>query len=318
MAAEDIAVDQITDILVIVNPLVRDQPAIAKAATLARWLGAGIELLICDTKISREKRTEGGLPSVGNSFLSDNLESLIEQMAEPLRDDGIVVTTHVISGDPLHETVISWMRNSPADLVIKDTHHHSFAKRAFATNTDWHLIRACPVPLLLTKPKTWNTPLVLMAAVEPGHMNDTSAALDHRILDVAASMAKRFDAEVHAMHAYIPSTIATAAVGSMAPMIGVSAEALAAENILRRFQIKRIADEYGVADANLHVDAGMAAEYLPRMAFEWRADIVVMGAISRSGLKRVFIGSTAERVLETLPCDVLVVKSPDFAQSLAF
>ena len=54
--------DQITDILVIVNPLVRDQPAIAKAATLARWLGAGIELLICDTKSSRETHTEGGLP----------------------------------------------------------------------------------------------------------------------------------------------------------------------------------------------------------------------------------------------------------------
>jgi cytochrome c553 len=36
------------------------------------------------------------------------------------------------------------------------------------------------------------------------------------------------------------------------------------------------------------------------------------------GLKRVLIGSTAERVLETLPCDVLVVKSPDFAQNLPF
>ena len=38
--------DRITDILVVVNPLVRDQPAITKAATLARWLGASIELLI--------------------------------------------------------------------------------------------------------------------------------------------------------------------------------------------------------------------------------------------------------------------------------
>jgi nucleotide-binding universal stress UspA family protein len=35
-------------------------------------------------------------------------------------------------------------------------------------------------------------------------------------------------------------------------------------------------------------------------------------------LRRVFIGSTAERVLEYLPCDVLVVKSPDFAASLPF
>ena len=52
------------------------------------------------------------------------------------------------------------------------------------------------------------------------------------------------------------------------------------------------------------------------MAAEWRVDILAMGAIARSGLKRVLIGSTAERVLERLPCDVLVVKPPEFAQNL--
>jgi universal stress protein E len=43
-----------------------------------------------------------------------------------------------------------------------------------------------------------------------------------------------------------------------------------------------------------------------------------MGAIARSGLRRALIGSTAERVLESLPCDVLVVKPQDFAQNLPF
>jgi universal stress protein E len=159
---------------------------------------------------------------------------------------------------------------------------------------------------------------VLMAAVDPDHVNDPSAALDHRILDVTASMAKRCDAEVHVMHAYCSSAIATAVVGAMPPVLGVSAEALALERERKHAQVKRITDEYGVADANLHVDAGMASEYLPRVAAEWHADIIVMGAIARSGLQRVLIGSTAERVLESLPCDVLVVKSPDFAQNLPF
>ena len=39
---------------------------------------------------------------------------------------------------------------------------------------------------------------------------------------------------------------------------------------------------------------------------------VVMGAISRSGLRRLFIGSTAERVLDLLRCDVLVIKPRGF------
>jgi universal stress protein E len=302
--------DQITDILVIVDPLVRDQPAVEKAAALARWLGASIELLICDSRRPREAHLEGELPPLSNA--------LLEQLAEPLRDDGLDVTTHLISGDPLHQAVNAWMRNSPADVVVKDTHHHSFAERAFGINTDWHLIRTCPVPLLLTKPKSWASPPVLMAAVDPGHVHRVPAELDRRILDVAASMAKRLNAKMHAIHSYLPATIATAAVGGMASMTSLSSEALAAEQEFRYSQIKQLTDQYGIVDGNLHVDAGMAAEYIPRMAAGWHADIIVMGAIARSGLKRALMGSTAEQVLETLPCDVLVVKPTDFAQNLPF
>jgi universal stress protein E len=45
---------------------------------------------------------------------------------------------------------------------------------------------------------------------------------------------------------------------------------------------------------------------------------MIMGAISRSGLQRAFIGSTAERVLDRLPCDALIVKPPGFSASLPF
>jgi universal stress protein E len=61
-----------------------------------------------------------------------------------------------------------------------------------------------------------------------------------------------------------------------------------------------------------------AADCLPRISAEFHADIVVMGAVSRSDLQRVLIGSTAERVLEKMPCDVLVVRAPDFARNLPF
>jgi universal stress protein E len=37
-----------------------------------------------------------------------------------------------------------------------------------------------------------------------------------------------------------------------------------------------------------------------------------MGAVSRSGLARLFIGNTAEQVMDALPCDLLVVKPPRF------
>ena len=46
------------------------------------------------------------------------------------------------------------------------------------------------------------------------------------------------------------------------------------------------------------------------------ADFVVSGAVSRRGLQRLFIGSTAERMLDRLPCDLVTVKPEGFEPSL--
>ncbi len=56
---------------------------------------------------------------------------------------------------------------------------------------------------------------------------------------------------------------------------------------------------------------GAPAVELPAVARSVRAGLVVMGAMSRSGLKRIFIGNTAEQVLDSLQCDVLIVKPPN-------
>ena len=53
-------------------------------------------------------------------------------------------------------------------------------------------------------------------------------------------------------------------------------------------------------------------DVVPSMAKKLRAGIVVMGGVSRSGLKRLVIGNTAEQVLDALACDVLVLKPAEF------
>ena len=66
-----------------------------------------------------------------------------------------------------------------------------------------------------------------------------------------------------------------------------------------------------------HLAEGNPAKQIPRLAHALGADLVVMGALSRSGLQRVFIGNTAERVLGALKCDVLVVKPEKFGLRIA-
>jgi universal stress protein E len=37
-----------------------------------------------------------------------------------------------------------------------------------------------------------------------------------------------------------------------------------------------------------------------------------MGAVARRGIKKVLIGSTAARVLDRLPCDLVIIKPGTF------
>lgn len=309
----------IRNILVIVDPTAEQHPAVDKAALLAQKLDARLELYVCDTKASRDVRIAAYARSHSNEPFVIDLKSILEELAAPLREQGLDVATEVECADPLHEALIDRARRTTADLIVKDTHHHSLAKRTFITNTDWHLIRACPVSLLLTKPNRWASAPRVFAAVDPGHANDKPAVLDNRIMDCAALVAKRLGGDLHLLHVYLPAAITAAAASGGAPAaVTPSAEELAKEEEKQRDLLRALITEYRVVDENVHLKVGGPAEVLPRLAGALRADIVTMGAVSRSGLKRVFIGSTAEDVLEALPCDVLIVKPPDFASMLPF
>jgi universal stress protein E len=310
--------NRICNILVILDPTAQTQPAVAKGALLAEKFGARLELFACETRASREARLAAHLRDDAKRPFMVDLKSMLETFATPLRARGIDVATETDRGDPLHDVLLDRVRRTSAELVVKDTHHHSLAQRTFLTNTDWQLIRRCAVPLLLVKPGPWAAAPKVLAAIDPGHVNDKPAALDHCILQQSAAFTKKLQGELHVVHAYIPTAIALAAT-AVPPMIAtIGPEEMAREEEARRREIMALVSDYGVRSGDIHVETGGPIFVLPRVAAGIGADIVALGAIARHGLKRVFIGSTAEDVLEKLPCDALVVKTPDFAESLPF
>jgi universal stress protein E len=74
----------------------------------------------------------------------------------------------------------------------------------------------------------------------------------------------------------------------------------------------RLASRHGIDAADCNVREGRAADVIPSEANRLRADLLVMGAVSRSLLARPVIGSTAERVIDHVDCDVFVVKPAGF------
>jgi universal stress protein E len=69
-----------------------------------------------------------------------------------------------------------------------------------------------------------------------------------------------------------------------------------------------VAAAHALPPGRVHLEQGSAADVLQIVARSLPADVLVMGAVSRTRLQDLFVGSTAERVLDRLLCDVLVVK----------
>jgi len=68
----------------------------------------------------------------------------------------------------------------------------------------------------------------------------------------------------------------------------------------------------GIPAARQHLIARHPSDAIEQAAAETRSAVVVMGALARSGVKRLLIGNTAERVLDHLSCDLLVIKPRGF------
>ena len=147
--------NRICNILVFVDPTASAHPSVQKAALLAAKLNARLELYVCDTRAARETRLIRSHAKDPQRAMTLALKPMLEELARPLREAGIDVCTDCEYADVLREGLLDRAKRTSADLIVKDTHHHSIAQRTILTNTDWELIRASPIPLLLVRPRPW-------------------------------------------------------------------------------------------------------------------------------------------------------------------
>lgn len=149
--------------------------------------------------------------------------------------------------------------------------------------------------------------------MDPLHAHDKPATLDEAILDAAGTLSRTLRAALHVYHACEPWS----AVARGLPQLGrvaqaVQAEVHAAYCERAEARVAEIARRQRVPSRQVHLEEGQAVRSLPRFARRISADIVAMGAVSRSLPERRIIGHTAERVLDRLDSDVLIVKPVGF------
>jgi len=299
-ALEASTMDTPQHILVVIDPAATQQPALARARELAHAFGARLELFVCRTPRDAAQTTECLDP---------------ERVAQGLREDGIDTCVEVTSDNALHIGIVRKVLRSSPSLVMKDGYPHTLLRRSWHGNTDWQLVRLCPAPLLFVRPGPWNAHPRIAAAVDVAQPGEKPAELDHALLGAAERFALATDGELHAVHAYNPvNTLATrapvhaVAMGSAATPLDVIAEDVS----MVRYDFAALLRSHPVLRERRHLVAGTPSEALLRFVRQKGIDLLVMGVYARGWMYNVAVGSTTEKILDVLPCDVLVEKPASF------
>lgn len=225
----------------------------------------------------------------------ESRERALAKIARDLESRGIPSEPIVVWDYPAADAIVRQVMKHRPRLLLAESQRHARLARPFLGNTDWELIRKCPCPLWFSKSGGAVGTGPVIAALDPQHANDKTAALDRLILAHSIDAAGGRPERVLAVHAQAPAAADMDTAGKL---------------------LDRLVRRRGIPERNRLLLKGEAARVLPQAARSHRASVVVMGAVSRSALARLFIGHTAERVIDSLGCDVLIVKPRGFRSNV--
>lgn len=295
----------VNKILVIVEPGEDSQLALDKAIRLARQVNAELELLICDHSSYLEDGFYFDPPQAAilrQEHIQRNRQ-LLEDMAVVIRQQGFKVSVDALWGNPPYRQIIHKVLQSKPDLLVQSTRNHEKISRLLLSHQDWQLLRFCPCPVLLVKDKAWPEHPVFVVAVDPSHTNDKPADLDQALTSAGKSLATATTGTVHLYHScYQP------------PVSGLYA--LRPDTEAYRAKTAELLSAYDIPSARLHIDEREVMDSLPALLDQLDASVLVMGAVSRSALDRFLVGSTAEKLLDHVDQDVLIIKPDGFRDTV--
>ncbi|MEM7667442.1 MAG: universal stress protein [Pseudomonadota bacterium] len=303
------------------------QVALASALALAERHGASLDVIACvetPSELSILSRISGEAPDRLVKDAVHHTRQTIETHLAKIAP-GLALNLTVSVGKAFLE-IIRHVAQSDCDFVVKRAEPLSGLDRFLFSSTDQHLLRKCPCPVWLTTATAPKSPRRILATVDldvaDAAESETLKALNRRVVETACAMVGDADAEVTVLHAWdaIGEGMIWAFGGSNDGRLNV--DRYVNEVIDAR---RRAMDTFL---AGVRKDIGTLPRLVPRLvrgapetviheeSQTLGADLVVMGTVARTGLGGVFIGNTAENIINRLECPVLAVKPDGFVSPL--
>ncbi|MGE5803282.1 MAG: universal stress protein [Gemmatimonadota bacterium] len=196
------------------------------------------------------------------------------------------VDAMVVSTGATVDVLEAVVREIDAALLVLGGKHHSRLGRWLGGSTVQQVVRRLTVPLLVTAGELRAHPRVLVA-VDPSYAAVPTA--QH-----AVAFARRLGSPLRALHVIDPPPAIAELPRDWSREI-IERDVWPGIPLVEQGKVMREGDPF---------------ETIVTEAAAWRADVIVVGSHGKGWVDRLLIGSVTEKLLNNLPCAVLVVPVP--------
>ncbi|MCW8928755.1 MAG: universal stress protein [Gammaproteobacteria bacterium] len=245
----------------------------------------------------------------------DDRRERIDAMVEDINQQGVSATGQVAIGTPFLEVIYQVLRDKH-DLVILAAEGKGGLKERLFGSTSMHLMRKCPCPVWVIKPKTHEKYNRILASVDTtiDFPDPEHESLNPLILQLGNSLAQMDNSQFHIIQVW-----SVFGEGYMQIRGGVDNDGIDRVRKQVKYQYEIWLDHLLAStgltnrDAQIHLLRNDdASEAIVKLVKNEKIDLLVIGTVCRTGLTGFFIGNTAEKVLNEVDCSVLTVKPAGF------
>jgi nucleotide-binding universal stress UspA family protein len=269
----------------------------AHAARIAQRHGATLHVLTVTVGAGGEEGTLVTAPS----GVSDGFAARLHKAAADAV--GFDVVHASLTAPSVPRGVLDYTKNVDADLIVMATHGRRGVDHALIGSIAEAVVRRAPCPVLTVRPTAEHTETGTQRILVPVDLSVHA----RRALAHAHEIAEESGAEIHLLH--VAQSFPD--YGSVEAPPGSEtlseAERRELETALAEIAGEVLGDDRPVT---LHVEAGLGnpAVLVLDLAERLDADLIVLGSHGRSGIRRFWLGSVTEKVVQLAPCPVFTVK----------
>ncbi|AKH36718.1 MULTISPECIES: universal stress protein [Nitrosomonas] len=218
-----------------------------------------------------------------------------QQLARDLKTVKVPVKLYISRSKDVPATIRRMAAETQSDVVVTGVSRNETLGRFLLGSTVEKLARSLPIPLLVVHNRAYGLYRRIVVAT------DFSESSRHALLAAVRFFPGR---ELIVYHAHTLSMAGLADVSTRSSDVCVSIEDAECASFLSATVLPE------GTKLRTMVEDGAIETTLTRYVREHEIDLVVMGSHGNSGIMSLLLGSTAAKLLDWLPCDMLLVPDP--------